>query len=124
MNTNSEKLARLGDITDVIWQTASHKLREKAREEQAIAARIDDLLREQQVCSNGLAKEDIQPGQMMSTVRWMKWSETERRRINIQLARVRAELARERAQAKRAFGKKVAVEALRKSAANVRPALS
>lgn len=124
MSSKARQLARLGEITEVIWETASQKLREKAQAERAIAERIAALGRKQRACSDELSQPDIPASDMMSAVRWMKWSEMERRRINIQLARARAELARERAQAKRAFGKKAAVEALQKAVSDPRPGLS
>ena len=52
--------------------------------------------------------------QVVLTTRWLRWSDTERARLNFGLARLRADLARERAVAKRAFARDQTLEKLLK----------
>ncbi len=121
MKPDLKRFARLAEITDVLWNTASQKLRDKAREEQQIQTHIDTLVREQRACADTLTQEE-DPSQMLSAVQWMRWSDAERRRINLELARVRADLHRERHEARIAFGKRNAVDALQDKAAAVQRA--
>ena len=106
MRTRKEDLKRLKKVTEAVWLASSQKLREKANAERAGQARLDGLARDRQRCLDLIASENgPDVAQILSATNWMRWSEAERARQNIALARLRAELAQEQAVAKRAFAK-------------------
>ena len=114
MKARKQDLQRLKTVTEAAWLAASQTLRAKAGQEQAAAARLKRLQRDRDTCMKLVADEDTPPemAQVVSAARWMRWSEAERARQNVALARLRAELAREQDAARDAFARDQALAKL------------
>lgn len=109
-------LDKLVAVTDVAWAAASQRLRKQAALEQAAAQRMEDLASARRRNLDGLVGADHpDPGMIAATSGWMLWSERERQRLNVELARARAATAAEQAKARKAFGKRQAARKLREN---------
>ncbi len=106
-------LKRLKKVTEAAWLAASQKLREKAGEERAAAARLAQLASDRKACMEQINADTTNDmSQMLAATRWLRWSEAERSRQNVGLARLRAELAQEQQVARTAFAKDQALSKL------------
>lgn len=108
-----QDLKRLKKVTEAGWLAASQALRAKAGEERAAAARLTQLAEDRRHCmAQATAGLDAGVSQMLAVTRWLRWSEAERSRLNVGLARLRAEMAREQQAAKTAFARDQALARL------------
>ncbi|RYH07494.1 hypothetical protein [Tropicimonas sp. IMCC6043] len=106
MTHRAKDLARLKKVTEAGWLAASQALRRKADEEREVAARLADLGRDRAQCLeliSGDPTADV--AQIATTAKWLRWSDAERARLNLRLARIRAEMAREQQVARKAFAR-------------------
>lgn len=108
-----QDLKRLKKVTEAGWLAASQALRAKAGEERAAAAHLAQLAQDRKTCmEQATAAEDGDLSRMLSATRWLRWSDAERARLNIGLARLRADLAREQEEARAAFARDQALSRL------------
>ncbi len=113
MKNRRHELQRLKRVTEAVWLASSQVLRQKAEAERAASMRLGKLQRDRESCMELVSADGATDGAMIvSAARWMRWSEKERARLNMDLARARAELAREQAAAKTAFAKDQALDEL------------
>ncbi|MFV0335146.1 MAG: hypothetical protein ACK5JR_13885 [Tropicimonas sp.] len=108
-----QDLRRLKKVTEAGWLAASQTLRAKAGEERAAAARIAQLAQDRKTCMTQIATDqagDI--GRTLAATRWLRWSEAERAKLNVGLARLRAQLSREQDAARAAFARDQALARL------------
>lgn len=110
MKTRKEDLQRLKRVTEAVWLSASQVLRARAEAERAAAAKLAGLAADRHRSLKILSGETSDAAQILAASRWMRWSEAERSRLNIDLARRRAELAQEQEKAKAAFARDQALE--------------
>lgn len=118
MRNRKQDLERLKKVTEAVWLATSQTLREKAGKERVAAAKASRLAQDRALCLKQIA-DDQSPdvAHVLSATKWMRWSETERARLNMSLAQIRAELAREQDAAKVAFARDQALETLLKQLA-------
>ncbi len=106
-------LKRLKKVTEAAWLAASQTLRKKAGEERAAAAKLTQLAQDRRKCMDQISADlsgDL--SQTLAATRWLRWSNAERSRLNVGLARLRAEMAREQQAARLAFAKDQALSKL------------
>lgn len=115
MRHRRQDLERLEKVTEAGWLAASQALRKKAGEERIAASRVAALARDRKRCLDLIGREGAaDAAQVVSTAKWLRWSDGERARLNIRLARLRAEMAREQEAARKAFAKHQALQKLLK----------
>ncbi|MBM7066213.1 hypothetical protein [Actibacterium sp. 188UL27-1] len=112
------KLKRLTQITDAVFQTAQVRLREKSQAEIACRMALDNLEQDRIKVLSGLKiTEQVSPAQIVVDAQWLRWAETQRGKLNMSLARARAATIRERTATQRSFGRhQVALELTHKTA--------
>lgn len=107
---------RLCALTEMVWISSSHKLRRKLAAEQAVVAKLNELSKARDQSQHSLMQEQSpDPSTIRATAGWMKWSDQERRKLNIELAQCRAALAAERAHARKAFGRRQAADKIQEA---------
>ncbi|MDV7141080.1 hypothetical protein R3X27_00150 [Tropicimonas sp. TH_r6] len=100
-------------VTEAVWLASSQMLRHKAEAERAASARLGNLQKDRESCMEMVTGEGETDGAVIvSAARWMRWSEKERARLNMDLARVRADLAKEQEVARKSFAKDQALDKL------------
>ena len=108
------KLDQLCMITEMAWVVSSQGLRDCVAAERAVSAKLIGLAESKR---SNLAllygAEHADASVIRSVSSWLRWSERERQRLNLDLARHRAALAAEQAKARKAFGRREAARKLR-----------
>ncbi len=104
-----KKLQRLVAVTEVSYAAQQMKLSQILRAEQELLrdlAEVDRRLNEQHF------DPAANPADAKAEINWQAWCEKERRRINLRLARVRAERLAMKDEVARHFGRFLAAQSL------------
>lgn len=111
--TRPGELERLTEITELLWLVKSRELRAKIEEEAELRRKMKDLEEQRRLCLDNLGSSEAeQSSPHLVAARWLRWSETERKDLNLDLAGTRAELIDLRSKAQTAFGRKIAAQQL------------
>lgn len=117
MSRRPQDLARLGKLTEAAFMAAQTRLQKKAAAEAAVQAELDKLASDRRHVLEKLVISSTQsPAQIVCHGTWLTFAEQKRARLNTALAKARALALKERADAKRAFGRNKVVAELNRRA--------
>ncbi|WP_141134902.1 hypothetical protein [Tropicimonas sediminicola] len=108
------QLDALCQITEIGWAAAGQGLRDAVAAEREISGKLAALAQSRHSNLGSLnGAEQVDSGTFQFISDWLRWSERERQRLNLELARRRAALEAEQAKARKAFGRREAARQLR-----------
>lgn len=117
MTRNRQDLQRLAKLTEAAFAAAQTRLQQKAAVEAAVQAELETLAEaRQQVLETLVISGTQSPAQVVCHGTWLTYAEQKRARLNTALAKARAMALRERAIARKAFGRNQVVAELNKRA--------
>ena len=118
MTATSANLAKLEKLADLVLQQQLTGLAEITRREEALEKRVAELdaaLADVLQSAKRLQEANACPAGRV--VHWQKWRHEMRRRLNMELAGIKAEKQAAMASARSAFGRRQALNALAQKAA-------